>query len=64
MSIRNIVNTIERKVIAAKNHSVGKESYSACVKCQYRNCNRYTLQGIWNHTDGLDVFFKFWIIDH
>ena len=25
MSIRNIVNTIERKVIAAKNHSVGKE---------------------------------------
>lgn len=26
MSIRNIVNTIERKVIAAKNHSVGKET--------------------------------------
>ena len=25
MSIRNVVNTIERKVIAAKNHSVGKE---------------------------------------
>ena len=25
MSIRNIVNTIERKVIAAKKHSVGKE---------------------------------------
>ena len=26
MSIRNIVNTIERKVIAAKSHSVGKEN--------------------------------------